>query len=315
MTDLSLSAAPVTAPPAPSLTLRRGYRAIRPYLYLLPAVAGFVIWIYEPLAQAFILSFQQWNLLPTSPKVWVGLDNYINIFSLPKLWQALGNTGWYLIGLLPLTIVIPLAIALFTQDLPPRARNLYRALVFVPMIVPPVVAAAVWRWLLDPQHGIINLALQGLGAEPIYFLGDESWALWTITVITGWKLIGFATLILSAANANVDGSLLEAAQLDGATRWQIIRDIRLPLLSPTILLLFMMVILLGAQWSFSYIHVLTAGGPLGSTTNIYYLLWEFGFGSLAVGWSSASAVILFVGFGLIAAGLFALQRKVAFYDN
>ncbi len=315
MTDLSLSSTGAAAPAKRSHRARRTYRALRPYLYLFPAAAGFVIWIYEPLAQAFILSFQQWNLLPTSPKVWVGLDNYINIFSLPKLWQALGNTWWYLIGLLPLTIVIPLAIALFTQDLPPRARNIYRALVFVPMIVPPVVAAAVWRWLLDPQHGIVNLGLQSLGAEPIYFLGDADYALWTIVVITGWKLIGFATLILSAANSNVDHSLLEAAQLDGATRWQIIRDIRLPLLSPTILLLFMMVILLGAQWSFSYIHVLTAGGPLGSTTNIYYLLWEFGFGSLSVGWSSASAVILFVGFGILAAGLFALQRKVAFYDN
>ena len=118
-----------------------------------------------------------------------------------------------------------------------------------------------------------------------------------------------------AANASIDGSLLEAARLDGASTWEIVRDIRLPLLSPAILLLVLMVILLGAQWSFSYIHVLTEGGPLGSTTNIYYLLWQFGFGSLSVGWSSASAVILFVGFSLIAALLFWLKAKLSFHDD
>ncbi|MFV0473354.1 MAG: carbohydrate ABC transporter permease [Pikeienuella sp.] len=313
MTDLTLSAS--GAAPRPVAPWRRRYRRLRPYLYLLPAVATFFIWIYEPLAQAFLLSFQQWNLLPTSPKTWVGMDNYANIFALPKFWQALGNTWWYLVGLLPLAVALPLAIAIFTQDLPARSRNLYRALIFVPMIVPPVVAAAVWRWLLDPNNGILNLGLQSLGSAPVGFLSDPDIALWTITFITGWKLMGFATLILSAANASVDGALIEAARLDGATRWEIIRDIRLPLLSPTILLLVLMVVLLGAQWSFAYIHVLTEGGPLGSTTNIYYLLWQFGFGSLSVGWSSASAVILFIGFGLLAMALFALKARFTFHDD
>ncbi|SMO97528.1 carbohydrate ABC transporter membrane protein 1, CUT1 family [Thalassovita litoralis] len=312
MSDISLS--PAAAPRAWP-RLGRMYRALRPYLYLFPALACFIIWIYEPLGRAFLLSFQQWNLLPTSPKIWVGLDNYRNIFDLPKFWQALGNTGWYLVGLLPLTVALPLAIAIFTQDLPARSRNLYRALIFVPMIVPPVVGAAVWRWLLDMNHGIINLGLQSLGMEPVGFLSDPDLALWTITFITGWKLIGFAMLILSAANAAIDGSLIEAARLDGASRWQVVRDIRLPLLSPTILLLVLMVVLLGAQWSFAYIHVLTEGGPLGSTSNIYYLLWQFGFGSLSVGWSSASAVILFVGFGLMAMALFALKARFTFHDD
>ena len=147
------------------------------------------------------------------------------------------------------------------------------------------------------------------------FLADPDWALWTITFITGWKLMGFATLILSAANASIDPSLIEAARLDGASRWRIVRDVRLPLLSPSILLLVMMVILLGAQWSFAYIHVLTEGGPLGATTNIYYLLWEFGFATLSVGWSSASAVILFLGFGVLAALIFRLKEKVSFHDD
>lgn len=290
-------------------------RRLVPWLYVLPVALTFVVWIYEPLLRAFWLSFNQWNLMPTSPKLWVGLENYLNILALPKLRQALNNTGIYLIGLLPMAVLLPLVISIYTQDLPARVRNIYRALIFVPMIIAPVVAAAVWRWLLDPSHGVLNLGLQSIGFEPIGFLTDPNIAIWTIIFITGWKLMGFSTLILSAANANIDPSLIEAARMDGASKWEITRDLRLPLLSSTVLFLVLMVILLGAQWSFSYINVLTTGGPLGSTTNIYYLLWDFGFSSLSVGWSSAAAVLLFVGFSILAFGLFRLIDRYSFYDN
>ncbi|MCO6187602.1 carbohydrate ABC transporter permease [Rhizobium sp. L1K21] len=307
---------PVLARPIRRSVRRIGLSAeLLPWLYILPAVLAFGVWIYEPLIRAFMLSFYEWNMLPFSPQKWVGTQNYSNIFALQKLWQALGNTAIYVVGLLPMSVAIPLAVAIFTHDLKGRWRNFYRALIFVPMIIAPVVAAAVWRWLLDPQHGILNLALQGLGIAPIDFLGDPNFAIWTIILITGWKLIGFATLILSAANANINPSLIEAARMDGASSWEIVRDIRLPLLSSTALFLVMMTILLGAQWSFTYINVLTAGGPLGSTTNIYYLLWDFGFSSMSVGWSSAAAVVLFVGFSVIAFGLFRMIERYSFYDN
>lgn len=103
--------------------------------------------------------------------------------------------------------------------------------------------------------------------------------------------------------------------MDGASRWEIIRDIRLPLLSSTILFLVMITTLLGAQWSFSYIVVLTQGGPLGSTTNIFHILWDFGFSSMSVGWSSAAAIILFLGFGVLAFSLMRLADRYSFHDN
>lgn len=286
-----------------------------PWLYLAPVIITFAIWIYWPLVDAFRLSFYQWDMLATTPITYVGWKNYANIFTLPKFWLALKNTGIYIVGLLPLAVLLPLAIALFTADLPARARNFYRAIIFLPMIVSPVVAAAIWRWLLDPGHGMANIMLKTLGLGSVRFLQDPKIAIWTIIVLTGWKLIGFSTLILSAGNANINPALIEAARMDGASRWNIVRDIRLPLLSSTILFLVMMTILLGAQWSFSYINVLTAGGPLGSTTNIYYLLWDFGFSSLSVGWSSAAAVILFIGFGAIAFLLFRLIDRYSFHDN
>ena len=293
---------------------RRWRQSLTPWLYLLPVAGTFLVWVYEPLAQAVWRSFFEWNMLPDTPMTYVGWGNYQNILALPKLWQALRNTALYMFGLLPFAVVAPLAIAIYTQDLPTRWRNLYRGLIFVPMLIAPVVAASVWRWLLDPGHGVVNRALAAFGLGPVAFLSDPRLAIWSIIGITGWKLIGFATLIASAANARINPSLIEAARMDGASGWAIVRHIRLPLLSSTALLLVTMSILLGAQWTFSYINVLTDGGPLGATTNIYYLLWDFGFSSLSVGWSSASAVLLFIGFAALAFGLLRLTERMSFHD-
>ncbi|MGV8953274.1 MAG: carbohydrate ABC transporter permease [Cypionkella sp.] len=309
MTDVARS------PHIPRRRRRQSRWQISPWLYLAPALLTLIVWIYWPLVDAVRLSFYQWNMLPNSPQIFMGWDNYLKIFAVPKFGLALRNTVIYVLGLLPLAVLIPLGIAIYTHDLPARSRNIYRAIIFVPMIIAPVVAAAVWRWLLDPGHGMVNVLIKGLGFDPIKFLGDPKLAIWTIIGITGWKLIGFSTLILSAANANINPSLIEAARMDGASKWEIIRDIRLPLLSSSVLFLVMMTILLGAQWSFTYINVLTGGGPLGSTTNIYYLLWDFGFSSMSVGWSSASAVILFLGFGVLAFGLFRLIDRYSFHDT
>ena len=186
MTDATLSRRGATAP-----SKRSGFWRISPWLYLAPAIATLVVWIYWPLVDALRLSFYQWNMLPNSPQLFVGWDNYFKIFSLPKFWLALRNTGIYVAGLLPIAVLIPLAIAIYTHDLPPRSRNIYRAIIFVPMINAPVVAAAVWRWLLDPGYGMVNAGITWLGFDPVKFLTDPKVAIWTVIVITGWKLIGF----------------------------------------------------------------------------------------------------------------------------
>lgn len=320
MADLALSPlAGAEKNRSPHFAMRRAFRNasghLSPWLYLAPALITLIAWIYWPLVDAVRLSFHQWNMLPNSPMTPVGWSNYERIFALPKFWQALRNTGVYVLGLLPLAVLIPLALAIYTHDLPARWRNIYRAIIFVPMIIAPVVAAAVWRWLLDPGYGMVNVVIKWLGFKPVQFLTDPKIAIWTVIAITGWKLVGFSTLILSAANANINPALIEAARMDGASKWQIVRDIRLPLLNSSVLFLVMMTILLGAQWSFTYINILTQGGPLGSTTNIYYLLWDFGFSSMSVGWSSAAAVILFLGFSAFAFLLFRLIDRYSFHDN
>lgn len=288
---------------------------LAPWLYLAPALVALFVWIYGPLGYALWLSFHEWNMLPFAPIRNVGTLNYERLIELPEMGQALRNTLVYLVGLLPLTVALPVAAAILTQDLAPRWRNLYRGLIFVPLIIAPVAAAAVWRWLLDPGFGLVNMGIQALGFAPVQFLQSPDLAIWTIIWITGWKLIGFSTLIVSASLANINPALIEAARMDGATEWQVTRRIRLPLLSPVIFLLVLLTMLLGAQWSFTYIHVLTQGGPLGSSNNIYYLLWQFGFGSLAAGWASAAGILLFAGFGAVAVSLLWLMNRVTFHDN
>jgi multiple sugar transport system permease protein len=292
-------------------------RRLQPLLYLLPALIAVGIWVYRPLAQTFVLSFYEWNLLPTSPQTFVGLQNYSRIFQLPDMAQAMGNTLIYIVGLWPLAVVLPAMIAIMTDDLGKRAREIYRVLIFAPMIMAPVVVAAIWRWILHPTNGIVNNTLNGLinDFERIRFFTDGSIAIWVIVFITGWKLVGFSTLIFSSALTNINRDLYEASAIDGATRWQNIRFITIPLLSPTILFMTMLSILFASAWSFTYINVLTDGGPSGATTNIYYLLWVYGFRSFTIGWSSAAAMVIFVVFGIVAFLLIRLSNRLAFYDN
>lgn len=295
--------------------LQRLARGAEPWIYLAPALATLLIWTYIPLLEAFELSFYQWNMLPTATPRYVGLQNYSSLLALPDMQQAVFNTALYTLGLLPLSVAIPLALAILTQDLSGPLRNLYRSLVFVPMIVAPIVAAILWRWLLNEDHGLVNAWLQAAGVPKVGFLRDPDVALWTLTWITGWKLIGFSTLLFSAANSTISPAYIEAARMDGASRWQVVRDIRLPLLSPTILLLSMMTLLFGAQWSFVYINALTGGGPLRSTSNVFFVMWEYGFKTMSAGWSTAAGMLTFAVFGLIALACMALMRRFAVYDE
>ncbi len=182
---------------------------------------------------------------------------------------------------------------------------------FAPFLIAPVAGAAVWQWLLDPGAGIVNRII---GSDRNW-IQDADTAQFVIIVITGWHFLGFAVLVVSAGMAGVDASYQEAAEMDGASKWQIDRWIVLPLLSPTLVFLALMTVLLSAQWTFPLIDTLTQGGPSRSTTNIYYLLWDYGFRTFDAGLSAAAGIVLFLGFGALAGGLVWLSEKVAFHDD
>lgn len=294
---------------------RRALGGLQPYLYLIPAIVSVVVWVYLPIVRTARLSTVQWNLLPTTPQVGVGLDNYRDVLQLPEMRRAVWNTLLYTVGLLPFSVLIPLAVALLISDLGGRMRNAYRVMIFLPVLIAPVVVAVVWRWILHPTQGILSSWLGWFGITSPNWLRDDSLALWSITGMTGWKLIGFSVLIFSAGIAGLDPDVHDAARMDGASRWQTIRHVTLPLLSPTTMFMVLLTLLLSAQWTFPLVNVLTQGGPLDSTTNVYYVLWKFGFRNFNVGFSSAAAVLFFVAFGAIALLCVKLIDRFSFHDT
>ncbi|MFG1795975.1 carbohydrate ABC transporter permease [Nocardia sp. NPDC049149] len=308
------AADPVAAPAPPSPRLarfRRAGRFVVPYLYLAPALFLLVVWTYRPLVQAVELSTYSWNLLPTSPMKSVGTGNYERLMELPAFWNSIGRTGALIAGMLPFTVLLPLIIALASKRVHGRARTVYQALIFVPFLVAPVAAAAVWRWLLHPGGGFVG-ELLGSKHNWVY---DASTAHAVIIGITGWQLLGFSVLVVWAGLAGISGDYDEAAQVDGASPGQIRRWITLPLLSPTVMFLVLTTVLLSPILTFPLIDSMTQGGPSQSTTNIYYLLWDYAFHSFDAGLSAAAGVLLFAGFGVLAGILVWISEKVAFHDD
>ncbi|MFF5989170.1 carbohydrate ABC transporter permease [Prauserella flavalba] len=301
---------PDTVPASPALW-QRVRRIAPPYLYLLPAVVLLVVWTYQPLAQTFVLSTYSWNLVPSTPMVDVGLGNYERLLSTPELGRSVWRTVVVILGILPFTVGIPVAVALLTRRVRGRAQGVYRALVFAPMLVAPVAGAAVWQWLLDPSAGAVNRVL----GTDVNWLNTAGTAQLSIIVITGWHVVGFAVLVVTAGLAGINPDYAAAAQVDGASRSQVTRWITLPLLSPTLAFLVLMTVLLSAQWTFPLIDTLTQGGPVGSTTNLYYLLWEYGFRSHDAGLAAAAGVLFFLGFIVVAALLTRLAERLSHHDD
>lgn len=302
---------------APPLARRRGPRlgGLTPYLYVLPAVALVAIWIYAPLVQTVNYSFYDWNLLPTSPATFVGLGNYADVLALPEMRQAVANTGLYILAGLVFLVLLPTAAVLVVRRLGGRASTAYQALVFLPYLVTPVATGALWRWLFAERTGVISQWAASAGIELGNVFRDPDASLWAIVVILGWQMIGFGVLMVSAGHTGIDSAYAEAAAVDGAGERRITWTITLPLLSPTLAFLGLMAVLLVAQWSFPLIDLLTGGGPGSSSTNVYHLLYVFGFQNFDAGISAAAGVLFFIAFSLIAWLFVELSERLSFFDD
>jgi multiple sugar transport system permease protein len=298
----------------PSLRRKVVGRA-EPYLYLLPALLGLIVWVYRPLVETFDYSFYNWNLLPTTPKLNVGWSNYSQLFHLPQLGQVIGTSCFFIVGLIIFGLLIPLLIGTVIENVSLRSRSLYRALIFLPVLVSPVVTATVWQFLLAPSGGFVDTVLGWLGLDQTNWLQQPNTAKYAVALISGWKVLGISVLIVTAGLAAISTEYYEAAAIDGASRAQVFRRITLPLLSPTLMFMFITAILLSSQIIFPLLNVLTQGGPEGSTTDIYYFLYSNGFTSFNVGLASAAAVCFFIVFGLLAIGCVKLLDRFSFYDN
>nr|WP_272929065.1 sugar ABC transporter permease [Leucobacter chromiireducens] len=221
----------------------------------------------------------------------------------------------YTVAFLGVSVALPVIFALLSRQVAGRAKTVYQALIFVPFLVTPVATSAIWRWMFAPEGGTIPAVARTLGIELGNVFREPDSSLWAVVVIVGWQMLGFGVLVVSAGLAGISPDYGHAAATDGATAAQITRRITLPLLSPTLVFLGLMTILLSAQWTFPIIDLATQGGPGGSSTNIYYLLYQFGFRNFDAGLSAAAGTVFFLGFGLIALLFVELSERLSFHDN
>lgn len=277
------------------LTRYRLIEAVLPYLFLLPVVALMLIFIYWPLVYSVYLSFFDWNFV-SPDKTWVGLDNYTRLLDNARFAQSVRQTGIYILALVPLQVFLPLGLALLLWPIRrARTQSAYRIMLFSPTVVAYSVGALLWLWIFNPLIGVLNQVIVYLGGERVNWLANPRTAIWCVIIVAAWKSLGFNLLLYLAALEAVPVDYVEAAQVDGASGWQIIRSIRWPLITPTFFFVLVTTIIAVNDEVFGAINVLTDGGPFNKTSNIVYYLYLQGFRFFQIGSASAVSLIIFVG--------------------
>jgi ABC-type sugar transport system permease subunit len=223
----------------------------------------------------------------------VGLGNFSDLLRTPLFWRALANTALFATLGVPMAIGASLAAALLLNDTTVRWKPLWRIALFAPYVTSVVATAVVWRFLLNTQFGLVNYALRALGLPAVDWLGNPRASIPAILLFVTWKIFGYNMIVFTAALAAVPQDLMEAARLDGASRWGRFRHVTLPAIGPTLLLASVMSVA-GFLQIFAEPYVMTMGGPAQSTVTVLYFMFDEGFKWWNLGQASAVALILFV---------------------
>ncbi len=282
-----------TIGPAANLHSRRE-REVRKVLkglaFISPWLIGFFAFGVLPILASFYFSLTTYSVLQ-APR-WTGLDNYVHLLANDRLFRvSLGNTLYYTFfsNLIGGFVALFLAMLL---NMNVRFLSLYRTVFYVPVVVPTVASAIIWLWLFNPQYGIFNFILSVFGVRPIPWLTSPEWSKPSLVLMSLWS-VGNAIVIFLAALQDIPRELMEAAELDGASAWQKVWRIQIPLISSVIF--FNLVIgLIGSFQVFSQAYVMTGGGPADSTLFYALYLYQNAFEFLKMGYASAQAWILFI---------------------
>lgn len=255
--------------------------------FVLPAFAFFALFNFYPTLYALYLSFTKWDFL--TPPTWIGTDNYTGLLANPDFLASLGITLRYTVGAAIPLILLSLGLALLlNQRL--RLTGLYQAIYFIPVVMPSVVTAVIWGLLFQPT-GVVNNFLGLFGVDPLPWLASTQFALIGIIIVSVWSVFGYDTLILLAGLQSIPPEFGEAAAIDGASRWRVVRDITLPLLAPRLLFVTATVVA-ALLTSFVIPFVMTNGGPGSATRVLPLLIYQTGFQFLRAGEAAAMAFIL-----------------------
>lgn len=289
---------------------KRIWEAIRPYVMVLPAMTGIILFVIYPVIYLVQLSFYKYNLMNKDKSQFIGFDNFTQIFTREDFYSALSNTVVYTVGVVVLTMLLSLLIAIWLNK-KTRFNAVVQAGIFTPHIISIVSVALVWMWLMEPNHGILNFLLKAIGLPPSSWLQSSNTAMLSVIIVSVWQNIGYYTLIIVAALQSVPPSIYEAAALDNASRFKMFYKITLPLISPQ--LFFILIIMtIGSFKVFDTVKIMTAGGPNNATTTLVYYIYEFRTNS--IGYASATGVVLMAIIAILTFVYFRLLSKKVHYQ-
>lgn len=290
---------------------QRGWRlGLTASMFIAPSLVPLLAFMVGPMAASIGVSFLEWDLL--TPPAWVGIDNYRALASDPTFRSAFAHTLVFIAGYLPLVYVGGLVVALaLKQGL--RGIAFFRTVYFLPVVTSWVVVALIWKWLLNPEFGIVNYALGIVGIDGPGWWTNASWAMPSIILASAWKDVGFVMVILLAGLMAIPEDYYEAASIDGANAWQRFRHITLPLLSPATF--FVVVISLINNFQvFDQVWVMTQGGPAGATTVVVEQIVQNAFAFGRMGYAAAMSWVLFAVILAVTLVQFRMQKRWVVYD-
>jgi alpha-1,4-digalacturonate transport system permease protein len=278
-----------------------------PYVFVLPNLLIFGIFILFPMLLNFVYAFTEGTEFFPNRRPWVGLDNFARIFdcqnylvpnscSQDLFWRAVFNTMAYVIFQVGIMVGISLVTALILNR-KIKGQTFFRSVFFYPVLLSPIVVALIWKWILQ-EIGLFNAILTTMGFEQMPFLVNANWARFWVVIISVWAFMGFYTLILLAGLQSIPADLYEAGKIDGANGWQMFMRITLPLLMPVMLVVLVLSMIRAVQ-VFDIVFAFTGGGPGTSTLYMVQYIYNNGFSSPAKQYGLASAASLLMAGALV----------------
>jgi len=294
MTAAVVNPAPVVTGPKHKWWQHWGEETLSAYLFLLPSLAIFIVFTFFPTIYSFVMSLFKWNL-PGKP-VFIGFENFRYLFTdsleAPIFWKSILNTFYLALGV-PINLFISLMIALLLNRKLPGV-GIFRTAFFLPAITSITAISVVWMWLYNPaQYGLFNSILIKLGLPLQLWLRDPVLAMPCLIMMGIWSGMGYNIIIFLAGLQSIPGTLYEAAQIDGANKFNLFKNVTWPLLGPTLFYV-LSVGMINSLKAFTEIDVMTQGGPLNATNTMAYYLYQNAFQYFQMGKASAIAVILFI---------------------
>ena len=284
--------------------------AVVGWLFIAPAVLGFILWVVGPMIYSAWLAMSDWDLL--SPARFVGFDNFTRMFGDPLFWKSLWVTVVYTVFHVPLTLILAFLVAMLLNS-KVRGIAIFRTLFYLPSIVPAVASAVLWVWIFNSEFGLLNMVLRLLGLKKVLWLQDPNVALGALVIMSLWNMGGVMIIFLAGLNG-IPESLYEAAKIDGAGHLANFRFITIPLMTPVIFFNLILQII-GSFQVFTAGFLVTAGGP-NYATNFYVLyLFNNAFTYFDMGYASALAWVLFFIVLALSLIVFRSSNRWVYYED